>query len=151
MRAISAWILVFVLIFVTYEAFGQGSCPATFKAVGCYKDNRKMRILPNHIMNARPKIDWTNYHNFLPRLVCRCAEKAKKENFRFFGIQYYGECWAGKNLPSMMKKKSSCIDGHFQKCQKTGPDRICSGKAWTNFVFDLGEVSVQEPLTSFIV
>lgn len=60
--------------------------------------------------------------------------------FGYFGIQYYGECWADK-IFTFPKKKKSCIDGVYKKCNKTGSNRICTGKIWTNFVY---EVSVQK-------
>ncbi|KAL9968558.1 hypothetical protein ACROYT_G020666 [Oculina patagonica] len=143
MNAISVWILVFVLTVVTHEAFGQ-SCPAAYKAMGCFKDSRRQRTLPHNILNERGTKDfWVTYNTTLPSLVCRCASKARDMGYQYFGIQYYGECWAGKDFTSP-KRKKSCIDEYYKKCNKTGSNRICAGKTWTNFVY---EVATAQPLT----
>ena len=79
------------------------SCSIVVVKKGCYKDNQKSpRPLPKYILTDRDsslqiysgiKIDWGNWLNYLPDLVCRCAQLAKSENYKFFGIQYYGMCY----------------------------------------------------------
>ncbi|RMX54858.1 hypothetical protein pdam_00011159, partial [Pocillopora damicornis] len=121
--------------FFFYLARGRG-CPMTLTAMGCYRDYRGMRVLPNLIMNQRG-IDgfWANYTSVLPS----CATKAKEMGYKYIGIQYYGECWAGDYFARPLKEKRSCIDLKFRTCQKMGPYRICSGKEWTNFIYGLQE------------
>lgn len=35
-------------------------------------------------------IDWRNWNDYIPQLVCRCARWAKKFGYKRFGLQYYG-------------------------------------------------------------
>lgn len=77
-------------------------------------------------------------------LICSCATKAKEMGYKYIGIQFYGECWAGDYFARPLKEKRSCIDLKFRTCQKMGPRRICSGEHWTNFIYELQEVSVTE-------
>ena len=59
---------------------------------GCYKENIRNRALPELILYVRGEIDWSNWKTFLPGLVCDCAKKSKELGFKYFGIQFYGEC-----------------------------------------------------------
>lgn len=58
-----------------------------------------------------------------------------------FGIQFYAECWANmtfmkESLPQ--EKPMDCLSGDLSTtCPSTGPDRVCTGKVWRNFVFSL--------------
>lgn len=79
------------------------SCSIIVEKKGCYKDDQKSpRPLPNYILTDRDssskvysgiEIDWGNWLNYLPDLVCRCAQLAKSKDYKFFGIQYYGMCY----------------------------------------------------------
>lgn len=82
-------------------------------------------------------------------MICRCASKAKERGLPFFGIQFYGECWAGKNF-TFPKKKKTCIDVRFKECPETGSERICSGSRWTNFVYHQEEVSVHKLFNTYL-
>ena len=71
-----------------------------FKAVGCRKDRRSDRALPEMLINERDKyskyynnidIDWKDWDNYLPSFACRCAEAAKKKGYKYFGLQFWGE------------------------------------------------------------
>ena len=83
-------------------------CPLHFKPTGCYKDNQvKPRPLPDYIMNERDYtlpnwnghiIDWNNWDKYMPALICRCAMAAKKGNYKYFGIQFYGKSKIGSFL-----------------------------------------------------
>ena len=35
-------------------------------------------------------IEWNDWDNYMPNLICRCAMKAKKDGYKYFGIQFYG-------------------------------------------------------------
>lgn len=54
----------------------------TYSYQGCHRDN-PVRALPVNLQNVRS--------------VEQCAEKSKSAGFNTFGLQYYGECWAGNN------------------------------------------------------
>jgi len=56
--------------------------PTGLKYLGCWGDDGG-RPLPNRLPNVQS--------------VQTCADQAKKAGFKRFGVQYYGECWAGNN------------------------------------------------------
>lgn len=73
-----------------------------YQKLGCFKDNKKSpRLLEKLIFTDRedPKspvrsnfsIDWGSWNTYLPKLACRCAEKAAENKFTHFGLQFYGE------------------------------------------------------------
>ena len=37
------------------------------------------------------RIDWGKWDSYISDLVCRCAEKAAENNYRFFGLQFFGK------------------------------------------------------------
>ena len=45
------------------------------------------------IANLRKFIDWNN----LNKTISECARRVNKRGLHYFGIQFYGECWSGKN------------------------------------------------------
>ena len=57
--------------------------------VGCYKDKPGKRALRDLYASFRHDIDWYNIRG----MVTRCAERAYERGYRYFGIQFYGECW----------------------------------------------------------
>lgn len=75
-------------------------CDTTFEPARCYKDRTDQRLLQNYILNERDptlsnyrgkSIEWTNWQNYLPEFICRCANEAKLLGFDVFGIQFYGK------------------------------------------------------------
>lgn len=75
-------------------------CETSFVPVGCYKDQENHRLLRHYILNERDPstsnyggrlIDWSNWHEYLPQFICRCAKKAKLLGYDVFGIEYYGK------------------------------------------------------------
>ena len=75
-------------------------CDTHFEPVGCFADKQNLpRPLPDYIQNERDYrhtnwngklIEWNNWNNYTPGLICRCAEKAKKLGHTTFSIQFYG-------------------------------------------------------------
>ena len=66
-----------------------------YKAVGCYvsaPDN----VLPTLIQNYRGGIDWINWEAAFAEIIQNCATAS--QNYTFFGVEFYGECYAGNNL-----------------------------------------------------
>lgn len=98
----------------------------------------------NSRLNFAPKLRSNYYFNDLFRFVCDCAKVAEKKGFKVFGIQYYAECWGNRtftkeSLPQ--EKPMDCLSGDLSTtCPSTGPDRVCTGKVWRNFVFSLEKV-----------
>ena len=84
------------------------TCAASYHSRGCYKDVLGNKALPHLILNVRkpdgPGVDWNNWKTFLPNLICDCANKAKELNYKYFGIQYYGECDRRKKQTEQAQK-----------------------------------------------
>jgi len=84
-----------------------------YHKLGCYKDDGKNpRPLPKLLLTDRdPKspvfssirVDWGKWDSYMSDLVCRCAEKAAENNYRFFGLQYYGKYFAISILGSILE------------------------------------------------
>lgn len=87
------FVVAFLLIHVGLNASSTGN--SKYVKVGCFEDRFHSRALPELIANYRgsDQFDWFN----LDKYVKKCAEEAKKRNYMFFGIQFYGECWSGVN------------------------------------------------------
>ena len=84
--------------------------------VGCYKDISNDRALRHLYANLRDKIDWYN----LRSMVTKCAERAYERGYKYFGIQFYGECWGDKEAESRYDmhgeadpkdEKQKCFEG----------------------------------------
>ncbi|XP_078379790.1 uncharacterized protein LOC144662767 isoform X1 [Oculina patagonica] len=103
---------VFVGILFVADAYPgkrQESCAASYLRLGCFNDKhaRGLRPMPDMLFTDRDSssskfsgihVDWKNWDTYMKGVVCRCAEKAKAEGYMFFGLQYYGECWASKRI-----------------------------------------------------
>lgn len=86
-----------------------------FKPVGCFRDGgRRPRPLPKLIANFRGDIDWLNLNN----TIAECARRVSEKGFRYFGLQFYGECWSGMNAHRTYNKQGTstrCIYGVGRK------------------------------------
>ncbi|KAK2570740.1 Versican core protein, partial [Acropora cervicornis] len=90
---------------------GLENCALKVKAHGCFED-KPSRVLKHLILNRRGAIDWTHYDNFLERTFTK------------------------ESLPQ--EEPMGCLSGDLSTtCPSTGPDRVCTGKVWRNFVFSL--------------
>ncbi|XP_078381196.1 uncharacterized protein LOC144663974 [Oculina patagonica] len=81
-------------------------------------------------------VDWNNWDTYMKGAVCRCADKAKANGYMFFGLQYYGECWASKEF-------SFHIDGMEEGCTSTNHEpctyssSVCVGEQFSLFVYNV--------------
>ena len=75
-------------------------CLVRYKAIGCKKDKRSNRALPEMLINERDvtshyynniNIDWYNFDQYLPAFTCRCAQAAKRKGYKYFGLQFWGK------------------------------------------------------------
>jgi hypothetical protein len=89
--------------------------------LGCYQD-RGNRDLPKLLRGG--------YGH--PRT---CFQMAKDAGYRYAGLQYRGECWAGNRYGKHGKRPDRECN---MKCRKDG-SRTC-GAGWRNEVFDLRNV-----------
>jgi len=131
----------------------QKPCKLKYKNVGCFHDpvNVSKRPLPYLLENRRDNtshtfkakyIDWKNYHASLSDLVCSCATKAHAKGYKYFGIQYFGECWSGPGSTSykVYGGANVCKSAAFQKCNVGTRCRqcLCTGDQHSNYVYQLG-------------
>ncbi|XP_022782392.1 uncharacterized protein LOC111323329 isoform X2 [Stylophora pistillata] len=121
-------------------------CQVSFKPMGCFKDRRHERALPQYIYNERDdsianyggkKIDWNDWENYLPGFVCRCAKKAKDLGYDLFGVQHFGECYAGSSSSDQYDrhgpgKCKDCLGTDMNDCNGR---KFCAGKEWRNMVY----------------
>lgn len=94
-----------------------------FIPLGCFKDTKKFRAVPDFVKSMRGKIDW----NHLENTVKECAHSVTKKNstLKVFAIQFYGECWTGVDA-----EKSYSEYGASPNCWKG------VGGSQTNFVYE---------------
>lgn len=130
-------------------------CDVDFKTIGCYKDTHHHRALPHYIYNERDpstnnyggrKIDWFNWNTYYPGFACRCAHRAKQLGYDLFGLQFYGECWAGHserdNYAEHGEDQQGCVEDDYQPCQRT--TRFCMGKKLRNMVYQIVDTSCSD-------
>ena len=114
-----------LFINVSFLVIAKPGTP-TFEAVGCFEDKHiKPRPLPILLINLRPFIDWSN----LNKTIKECARRTFNHPFlklKYFGVQFYGECYSG-------------VEGE-KTYNKDGPSKDCImgvGKGYANFVYKL--------------
>ncbi|XP_068717099.1 uncharacterized protein [Montipora capricornis] len=132
-------------------------CDVDFETKGCFKDMKVKRTLPYYIYNERDpsnanyggtRIDYLNWNQYFPGFVCRCAQKAEKMGYDLFGVQYYGECWAGHShlhdyaQHGQDSDGQGCIAENYQPC--ADDSRFCVGTQWHNMVYQMVDTSCQE-------
>ena len=92
-----------------------------YTPLGCFNDDGYNRALPKFLKNFRSQINWKN----ISLTIEACAEVAQQHNVEYFGIQFYGECWAAKpgTAPDYDKygTASNCWNG--------------VGGSWSNYVY----------------
>ncbi|KXJ26105.1 hypothetical protein AC249_AIPGENE15800 [Exaiptasia diaphana] len=57
--------------------------------------------------------------------------------YSHFSLQFYGECWSGKNAEATFSDdgpSKECVDGGFKPCDQR-PNVPCAGEGRTNFVY----------------
>ncbi|EDO41073.1 predicted protein [Nematostella vectensis] len=125
-------------------------CPAEFSKVGCFLDNGKKKGFPEMLFqdrNERGKkyggelIDWKRWDEYVARLVCRCAKAAKAKGYRFFAIQFFGECYSGPNMENPFTPRSrskKCYTNGYKRCDSMD-DAPCVGGSFRDFVYQLEE------------
>ncbi|XP_032237022.1 uncharacterized protein LOC5511759 [Nematostella vectensis] len=140
-----------------YVYYIKPDCDLEFEKVGCFADNhhKGAQPLPDYIMSDRDKsrtdifsghlIDWEHWDTYLPDLACRCAHITKEKGWNTFGLQFYGECWSGKDAEktyAMDGKSSNCADKCYQTCKES--QKFCAGRNHTNAVYRLIGQQVDE-------
>ena len=76
--------------------------------MGCFNDRRNPRPLPEMLQNFHTSpSDWSSFNN----TIMKCALLAKKKNYKYFGLQEFGQCWSGPSGDSSYAK-----DGKSLQC-----------------------------------
>ncbi|XP_057306646.1 coadhesin-like [Hydractinia symbiolongicarpus] len=146
-------LLVVVVVVVVGEAPPE-KCTRAWKKVGCFHD----RIIPDRpypyeLVNHRDPIsdnwdghllDWKKWPESLHALACKCGNLTRAKGYKYFGLQFYGECWTG---PSEMfyrdGKSEKCIGVDFRSCDDVA-ETECVGKQFTNYIYRLEEETKNE-------
>ncbi|RUS89557.1 hypothetical protein EGW08_002675, partial [Elysia chlorotica] len=91
-------------------------CMAFF--VGCYHSDGQMAALPkNNVLNLRGTIDWQKWADAgnAGDLIKTCAQVAAQRNMKYFGVEFYGECYFGNTL-NKTPPKVTTVDGCDKYC-----------------------------------
>ena len=70
------------------------------------------------------------------RFICDCAQAAVSNGNRYFGIQYYAECWSGTAGPenfTELDPSKSCVNSSFGIC--SADSEHCTGAQFTNLIY----------------
>ena len=70
----------------------------------------------------------------------RCAELAKQNGYRYFGLQFYGECWSGVHSSALFNSSMSdkCW-GHrpdYKNCDDNSLTE-CIGQEHYNYIYEV--------------
>lgn len=95
-----------------------------FERVGCFKDKKLKRALPERLHTF--SVNWTDMNNSYSEIIRACAVNVSKAGFRYFGIQHERECWSGVNGSVTYNKY-----GRNNNCDLLNG----IGKSWSNFVY----------------
>jgi len=149
------WSLALLVSLNCFNLVSSESCP-TLKKIGCFHDSfatNADRVFPNQLINRRDPmsnawdrqtIDWRAYPQSVGSLACACAKAAKAKGWRYFGLQFYGECWSGPSLnPGRDGPSQKCIGTNYKPCNDDA-DMQCIGKAFTNYVYKI-------PPTTYVI
>ncbi len=61
---------------------------------------------------------------------------AKKLKYKYFGIRFYGECWAGNVIPtSANMKDKDCFQGEKMTPCVDSSKLECAGKNHENYIY----------------
>ena len=105
--------------------------------VGCYQDKSDDRALNKLYANLRSQIDWWNMRS----MVTKCAERAFVRGYKYFGVQFYGECWGDDRLRPSYDKHGpgkGCTDGELGSGRPGGaqPGGLSLSPFCTYTIFD---------------
>ncbi|XP_031560597.1 uncharacterized protein LOC116296682 [Actinia tenebrosa] len=128
------------------------TCPERYTRKGCYKDSVAARALPDLLISGRVEIEesWGNWDMFIQSFICRCAIESRKRGYKYFGIQFYGECWSG-NVTSAAEyavhgPSDECVGRDQGICKKD--TSLCVGKSFANFVYEIPLAPTTKPPAS---
>jgi len=133
--------------------YGTETCKRDWKKIGCFKDKIiPSRPLADELLNRRDPINknwdgkiinWRDYGTTLHALACKCSQLAKARGHKVFALQFYGECWSGKDALYLFARDGSadnedCVGIDYQKCDDYA-ETECVGKAFRNYIYKIDE------------
>ncbi|XP_076079148.1 uncharacterized protein LOC143049372 [Mytilus galloprovincialis] len=86
-----------------------------YQPVGCFSAVGNQNPLPTLLLSLRSTIDWYN----LRLTIDACANLAHNSNYKYFGIEFWGECWVSTSFNS---SGFSLIPG--QSCETKCPKGV---------------------------
>ncbi|XP_028392830.1 von Willebrand factor A domain-containing protein 2-like isoform X2 [Dendronephthya gigantea] len=116
-------------------------CPVvSISKEGCFKTPRPRPVSSKLLFNQRKKIDWgSGWDNFLDVVICDCAKVAKAQGYKYFLIEFYGECWGYKdfdvNQPHAEAKKCWRKRPNYDICDVNHITPICVGTQFHGFLY----------------
>ncbi|XP_028412312.1 agglutinin-like protein 1 [Dendronephthya gigantea] len=148
-------------LFLTSAILFSKACEIRYYKVGCYYDWENPRTFPNLLLNARYSaakknpgytIAWDvqKYQTFLPRFICDCAKAVVANGNKYFGIQYYAECWSGTAGPetfAQLDPSKSCVNSSFGICSEDSEH--CTGADYMNLIYyvpDRSKTDTKKPI-----
>eukprot|EP00794_Sanderia_malayensis_P010874 gene10874-12030_t len=132
-----------------YHPTGPFGCAVKYAKIGCYNDDgNSPRPLPEMLFTDQNPatsgrhIDYDNWDQYMPDVVCRCAKETTKRAYRVFGLQLFGSCWSGPQAGLTFAidgeaDQDMCVSFGYKKCEET--DKVCVGKQQTNFIYTIDD------------
>lgn len=145
--------LIIALHHTAVKASGQAlphtRCERSYRKLGCFKaDSKRLNTLlindrdQNSPKNDGHALDWNRWNDSIHSLACRCAAAARKNGFKVFGLQNYGECWSGPDADKayhLDNRSNDCVmilKEPLPSCDMKDP-RECMGTGGVNFLYGL--------------
>ncbi|XP_031557756.1 uncharacterized protein LOC116294312 [Actinia tenebrosa] len=132
---------------------------AKITKIGCYSDHMDTpRPLPELVLSNRDPssgvfdghiFDWEKPVQSMQDLACRCARKVLQKNYTHFSLQFFGECWSGKNSASTYSNdgpSKSCLGKEYKDCDGRS-DTPCTGVNFSNYVYKAESIRPTVPPT----
>jgi len=139
-------------VLVSGKAPPENCALGEWEKVGCFRDDYvgKTRVYPYELVNHRDPLnanwdghtlDWHQWPQSVHALTCKCADMARELNYKFFGLQFYGECWSGPTTKFFRDGASKdCVGIDYKPCNSSAKTP-CVGKQFTNYIYTVKDVS----------
>lgn len=103
-----------------------------YEPVGCFKDKKGDRAMSDNYANFRFFIDWHNLNS----TIRQCALVARDKGYKYFAVQFYGECWSSPDAAETYNRHHPQKD--LKKC------RSGVGAPFTNYVYRFKQIKTRK-------
>ncbi|CAB3983251.1 neural cell adhesion molecule 1-like [Paramuricea clavata] len=122
--------------------FPKWCLAASFSKWGCYSTPQRRPATSKLLFNRRNAIDWfAGWDKYLEKIVCDCGKAAKDEGYRYFCIEFYGECWGYKdfNVNQPHAGANACWGKrpNYDTCIHNQRSPICVGTGKHGYIYEL--------------